>query len=161
MSGEIEVVIETVLAYVACSKGFNFANRKALWDSDEDTPILCPEESPEPLIGWAALDAYWSQSRETMSSLESKATNIRIRLVNDKIALATYQTRWIATLTQAGHIPEKPIAADVRMTAVLRKTESGWRYIHLMEGPVDLMAMSRQSAGRAAIDLFPELDVDG
>ena len=92
-----------------------------------------------------------------MASLESKATNIHVRLLSENIALASYQTRWIATMAAAGKTPEKPISADVRMTAVLRKTEEGWRYIHLMEGPVDLMTMARQSANRAAIDLFPEL----
>ena len=160
MSSETEAVTEAVLAYVACSKGFNFAGRKLLWDPAEETPILCPEEAPEPLIGWEALDAYWSGSRESMASLESKATNIHVRLLSENIALASYQTRWIATMAAAGKTPEKPISADVRMTAVLRKTEEGWRYIHLMEGPVDLMTMARQSANRAAIDLFPELDAN-
>lgn len=157
MSTDIKAVSDTVLAYVACSKGMDFATRKALWDPAEGTPILCPEEAPEPLIGWDALDAYWSRSRETMASLETKATNIRVRMLGDGLALATYQSRWIATLAQAGHLPEKPISADVRMTAVLRKTADGWRYIHLVEGPVDLMTMARQAARRSALELFPEL----
>ncbi len=157
MSDEAKAVEETVRAYVACSEGFNFAARKALWDANEETPILCPEEAPEPLIGWEMLDGYWSHSRKTMASLVSKATNIRIRLLSDGIALATYNNRWIATMAEAEGQASKPISADVRMTAVLRKTDEGWRYIHLMEGPVDLMTMARQSASRYALDLFPDL----
>ena len=157
MSDEISTVKETVLAYVACSEGFNFAARKGLWDADEDTPVLCPEESPEPLIGWDALDAYWSHSRKSMASLVSKATNIKIRMLSDTLALATYNNRWIATMAEAEGLAQKPISADVRMTAVLRKTDAGWRYIHLVEGPVDLMTMARQSANRMALELFPEL----
>ena len=157
MSDDATAVEDTVLAYVACSEGFNFASRKALWDADEETPILCPEEAPEPLIGWDALDGYWSLSRQTIASLVSKATNIRVRLLSDTLALATYNNRWIATMASSGDAPEKPISADVRMTAVLRKTDAGWRYIHLMEGPVDLMTMARQSASRFALELFPDL----
>ena len=157
MSDDIEAVRETVLAYVGCSKDMNFVGRKALWHAAEETPILCPEEAPEPLVGWDALDAYWSRSRETMASLKTKATNIRVRILSDGIALASYQSRWIATLAQAGHLPEKPISADVRTNAVLRKTSDGWRYIHLVEGPVDLMTMARQSARRSALELFPGL----
>ncbi len=157
MSDVITAVEETVLAYVACSEGFNFAARKALWDANEDTPILCPEEAPEPLIGWDTLDAYWSRSRKSMQSLISKATNIKIRLLSDTMALATYNNRWIATMAEAEGQTQKPISADVRMTAVLRKTDAGWRYIHLVEGPVDLMTMARQSANQMALELFPEL----
>ena len=160
MSDDVTAVMDTILAYVACSERMDFATRKALWDPAEETPILCPEEAPEPLIGWTAMDAYWSRSRETMASLKSKATNIRVRMLDDGLALATYPNRWIATMARDGHLPEKPISADVRMTAVLRKTEDGWRYIHLVEGPVDLMTMARQSAKRTALDLFPEFNAD-
>jgi len=157
MSDVTAEVRDTVLAYVGCSEGFNFAARKALWDANEETPILCPEEAPEPLIGWDALDGYWSRSRQSMLSLISKATDIRVRMLSDSLALATYNNRWIATMASAGE-PDKPISADVRMTAVLRKTTEGWRYIHLMEGPIDLMTMARQSAKNFAQELFPELD---
>jgi len=135
----------------------NFMGRKELWDQSEKLPILCPEESPQPLVGWDALDKYWSRSRETMDSLKTKASNIRIRILGQGLALATYQSRWIAKLANAGHLPEKPISADVRMTAILRKTDDGWRYIHLVEGPVGLMTMARQAAKRSALAMFPDL----
>ncbi|MFL2770592.1 MAG: YybH family protein [Rhodospirillaceae bacterium] len=157
MTNEIDAIRETVLAYVACSEGMNFSGRRKLWDQAENLPILCPEEAPQPLVGWDALDKYWSRSRKTMDSLRTKASNIRIRILGDGLALVTYQSRWIATLAQAGHLPEKPISADVRMTAVLRKTTDGWRYIHLVEGPVNLMTMARQSAKRSALEMFPDL----
>ena len=156
-STDVDDVTDIVLAYVACSEGMDFATRKSLWDPAEATPVLCPEEAPEPLIGWDALDAYWSRSRETMASLKTKATKIRVRLLGEELALASYQSRWIATLSQTGHLPEKPISADVRMNAVLRRTADGWRYIHLVEGPVDLMTMARQAATRSALALFPDM----
>lgn len=154
MNSEEQAVVSTIREYVACAQTMDFAARKALWDHDEGMPILCPEEAIEPLIGWDALDAYWSRSRVTMADLKAMATNFSIALLADDIALATYDNRWIAHM--AGPTKEPAISADVRMNALLRKKPEGWRYFQLVEGPVDLMTMARQAARRSALELFPE-----
>jgi hypothetical protein len=66
--------------------------------------------------------------------------------------VATYDMRWIATLAGPADMPRKPIAADVRVTALLRLKPDGWRLFHLMEGPVDLPTMARLAGERAARD---------
>ena len=155
MSGPVEDVIATIREYVACAETMDFARRKSLWDADEALPILCPEEAQAPLVGWAALDGYWARSRVVMADLKAQARNIVVTLLADDIALATYDNRWIATM--AGPAQEAPIAADVRMNALLRRKPEGWRYFQLVEGPVDLLTMSQQAARRSAAELFPEL----
>jgi len=151
-------ILDTVRRYVACAETMDFSGRKALWDADEPMPILCPEESAEPLIGWQELDAYWSHSRVIMSDLRSQATNLIVHLLSDDVALVVYDSRWIAHMAGPAH--ELPISADVRMNALLRKTPSGWRYFQLVEGPVDLMTMAYQAARRRASTLFPKLAGD-
>jgi hypothetical protein len=155
MSDAEEDVVATIRQYVACAETMDFEGRKALWDREEAMPILCPEESEIALIGWDALDAYWAKSRTSMASLKAKATDFRVAILADDIAFATYVSRWIATM--AGPVPQVPISADVRMNAILRKRAVGWRYVQLVEGPVDLITMSRLSAQRKAEELFPEL----
>ncbi len=150
-----EEVVATIRHYASLAESMDFAGRKALWDPDEGLPILCPEESETPLIGWDALDGYWSHSRTSMASLKAKVTNIRVSMLADDIAWATYDNRWIATM--AGPVPQPPISADVRMNALLRRKPDGWRYFQLVEGPVDLETMTRQAAARRAGDLFPDL----
>lgn len=147
--------METVRRYVACAENMDFAARRALWDQDELQPILCPEESPEPLIGWAALDEYWSRSRRSMAELRAEATDFNISELAPDIVWATYLSRWIARMAEAAE--SAPIAADVRMNALLRKKPEGWRYFQLVEGPVDLLRMSRQAAERRAVELFSDL----
>lgn len=127
--------------YVGFSEGMNFAAKKALWDTDDPAPLLMPEEEHAALIGWPALDAYWSKSRTVMSSLKTRAWGHHAREIVPGIALVTYTMRWVATL--AGSPGRKPIGADVRVTALLRKKPDGWRFFHLMEGPVDLVTMAR------------------
>jgi hypothetical protein len=148
-----EAVLAVVQRYVACAQNMDFVGRKALWDRDEPLPILCPEESEQALIGWEALDAYWSASRQSMASLKAKAVDHAVTLLADDIALVTYRSRWIAEM--AGAMPTPAIAADVRMTALLREKPEGWRYFQLVEGPVDMLTMARQAAERSAVELFP------
>ena len=145
-----EELADLIATYVGYSEGMNFEGKRALWDQDDPQPLLMPEEAHAPLIGWPAINAYWSKSRVIMESLKSRSANHRARLIAPDIALATYDMRWVATLAGPANIPRKPIAADVSVTALLRRKPEGWRFFHLMEGPVDLLGMSRLAAARAA-----------
>ena len=147
LTAEIAPLIER---YVSYSEGMNFEGKRALWDANDPAPLLMPEEAHEPLIGWPAINTYWSKSRVVMSSLKSRTANHRARQVAPGIALATYDMRWIATLAGPPGVERKPIAADVRVTALLRLTPDGWRFFHVMEGPVDLMAMAHLASERVA-----------
>lgn len=145
LTTELAALIAT---YVSYSEGMNFEGKRALWDQDDPVPLLMPEEAHAPLIGWAAINAYWSKSRVIMETLKSRTANVRARLIAPDVALATYDMRWVATLAGPPEIKRKPIAADVRVTALLRQTPNGWRFFHLMEGPVDLQTMAALAAAR-------------
>lgn len=156
MSTLIEDITALIRQYVSYSEGMDFAGKKALWDEDDPAPLLMPEEAHAPLVGWHAINAYWSKSRMIMDSLKSQTANHRAREIDDGVALATYDMRWIATMAGPKDTPRKPISADVRVTALLRKKPDGWRIFHLMEGPIDLMAMTRKAYAQNALDLFPD-----
>lgn len=147
MSDQLATEIAALVdRYVGFSTAMDFAAKKSMWDEDDPAPLLMPEEMPEALIGWPAIDAYWSKSRTVMSSLRTRAWGHRARSIAPEIVLATYTMRWVATLAAA---PErKPIGADVRVTALLRRKPPGWRFFHVMEGPVDLLTMARLAAAR-------------
>lgn len=148
LAAELVPLIERYISY---SEGMNFEGKRALWDRDEPAPLLMPEEAHEPLVGWPAIDAYWSKSRVVMTSLKSRSANHRCRSLATDIALVTYDLRWVATLAGPAR---PPIAADVRVTALLRKKPEGWRYFHLMEGPIDLAGMTRLARLRKGSALF-------
>lgn len=149
MSDDLTTELANLIsAYVSYSEGMNFEAKRALWDQADPAPLLMPEEAHAPLIGWPAINAYWSKSRVVMESLKSRTANHRARLIADDIALVTYDMRWVATLAGPAEIKRKPIAADVRVTGLLRKKPEGWRFFHLMEGPVDLRTMAQLAAER-------------
>lgn len=149
-------VTALITRYVGYSETMDFAGKKALWDHDDPSPLLMPEEAPAPLIGWQAIDSYWSKSRVVMETLKSTTANHTVRQVEDSLVLATYDMRWVATMAGPKDVTRAPISADVRVTALLRKKTDGWRFFHLMEGPVDLMAMTRLAYERNARTLFPD-----
>jgi ketosteroid isomerase-like protein len=150
---DLTVELTTLVAtYVGYSEGMNFEGKRSLWDQDDPQPLLMPEEAHQPLIGWVAINAYWSQSRVIMESLKSRSANHVARQIAPDIALVTYDMRWVATLAGSAKVARKPIAADVRVTALLRRKPEGWRFFHLMEGPVDLLGMARLAAERTARD---------
>lgn len=157
MSAVQEEVSGLIKQYVSYSETMDFAGKKALWDGDDPSPLLMPEEAHAPLIGWDAIEAYWSKSRVIMETLKSQTANHLVREIDDGLILATYDMRWIATMAGPKGVPRKPISADVRVTALLRQKPEGWRFFHLMEGPVDLMAMTRLAYGRKAASLFPDM----
>ncbi|MBT4739894.1 MAG: SnoaL-like domain-containing protein [Rhodospirillaceae bacterium] len=148
-------ITDLITRYVGFSESMDFAGKKALWDDEDPAPLLMPEEALNPLIGWEAIDAYWSKSRVIMETLKSQTANHRVREIDDGLVLASYDMRWVATMVGPKDYPSKPIAADVRVTALLRKKPGGWRFFHLMEGPIDLMAMTREAYARKARTLFP------
>lgn len=160
MSTLQDEVSSLIKRYVSYSENMNFAGKKALWDTDDPSPLLMPEEAHTPLIGWDAIEAYWSKSRVIMETLKSQTANHVVREIDDGLALATYDMRWIATMVGQKDVPRKPISADVRVTALLRQKPEGWRFFHLMEGPVDLMAMVRLAYKRNAAKLFPEIQAE-
>ncbi|MBM3512100.1 MAG: hypothetical protein FJX59_00115 [Alphaproteobacteria bacterium] len=141
-------VVPLIERYVSYSEGMNFAGKRALWDQDDPAPLLMPEEAAAPLVEWPAIEAYWSKSRVVMTSLRSRTANHRCRQLAPDIALVTYDLRWVATLATAPGLARKPIAADVRVTALLRRKPDGWRYFHLMEGPINLLGMAKLAATR-------------
>ncbi|MDG2242405.1 MAG: hypothetical protein P8L66_02815 [Rhodospirillaceae bacterium] len=148
-------ITDLITRYVGYSESMDFGGKKALWDADDPAPLLMPEEAHAPLVGWDAIDAYWSKSRVVMHTLKSRTANHRVREIDEGLVLANYDMRWVATMAGPKNVPSRPIAADVRVTTLLRKKPEGWRFFHLMEGPIDLLAMAREAYERKGRILFP------
>ena len=139
MNPEVEngAIVDFVTAYVALSKGKRFEDKRALWDADESQPLLRPEESGSALVGWPAIDAYWSRSKETMRDLETRFWDFGVTRLADDIALVTYAQRWRAHMADASSLLSGPIASTVRVVMALRNRGSGWRVFLCVEGHVD------------------------
>ncbi len=141
--------IESLVAeYVAASAGMRFEAKRALWDLDESSPVLQPEEIPQALIGWPAIDDYWAGTRGSLSELHSRYRElVHWRLAPD-LAVASYSLRWRATLRDSAI--SSPLAADTRVTLLLRRRPPGWRIFHHVESALSLRTVATRLERRAA-----------
>jgi hypothetical protein len=138
MSADERAAIEhLVRGYVALSAGMRFAEKRAYWDEEEPSPVLAPEESAAPLVGWDAIEAYWSGSRESIADLRTECFDVHVNLLASDLALAIFRQHWTATMAAPTYLAGAPLAATVRATFALRKRVAGWRIFASVEAHVD------------------------
>ena len=104
----------------------------ALWDQSDDEPFYLAEEQDEWRIGWNQVKDYWDPPGEsTTDSIRMRFDGVQARWLSEDLAFAKF---WIRFDTKMQFLPE-PIGTDARASAVLRKTEDGWRLLTWAESP--------------------------
>lgn len=109
------------------------------WDRDEADPIYLAEEALEPLVGWDAIANYWASTQRSLRRISLRTWDLRVREVAPGLALAFWQMHWNADTGST------LIGGDVRVSALLRETAAGWRFIHYVEAPLAPMRYVRQT----------------
>jgi ketosteroid isomerase-like protein len=127
-----------VREYVGLSAGMRFAEKRAYWDADEPNPVLAPEESGGPLVGWEAIENYWRGSREAITDLRTECFDVHVNVLAPDLALAVFRQHWTATMSGGPkYLGAAPLAATVRATYALRRRGGEWRIFAIVEAHVD------------------------
>jgi len=109
-----------------------------LWDPDEDAPYYLGEEREHWLIGREGLASYFKPPGYAASLIGGVIMNpyrLRVRLVADDIAIATWENKLDMDLRG-----RPPITDNFRANAVFRKKPDGWQFIHYAEAPLAPLA---------------------
>jgi hypothetical protein len=101
-----------------------------LWDTSEPMPMYLAEEQPGWLMGWDEVREYFNPKRGFMEASNYDASNIKVRLIADDLAVATWNIYW-----QMKGRRMEPIGERLRANAIFRKTTAGWKFIHYGEAP--------------------------
>lgn len=111
----------------------HYASVLDLWDPDEPVPFYLAEEQRGWFIGWEPLRAYLDPPKPSpaVQGIREEMRNVRVKLVGPGIAVAAWDMHFEMKI-----IGRPPIGEEVRASAVLRKTQAGWRYIHWAESPM-------------------------
>jgi len=114
----------------------DFATLLELWDPDEPYPTYLAEEQAQWFIGWDRLRSYLDPSRPNpaIEAIREEMSNIHVKLIAPDLAIAVWDLHFEMKV-----IASNPIGEDVRVSAVLRNTDAGWRYIHWAESPKTAM----------------------
>jgi len=107
----------------------DFATVLELWD----TPFYLAEEQDDWFIGWEALRAYLDPPRPSpmIYGIREEMYNIKVNQIAPDLAMAAWNMHFEMKMGRS-----KPIGEDVRVSAILRLTPEGWRYIYWAESPL-------------------------
>lgn len=144
LTREIEAVLEQL------ARRWNRMELSAireLWHPDETQPFYLPEESEELLDSWEAIEAYWANTKATISRLSMRTWDVQAKLLAPDLAVAVYRMHWNGDVT--GY--PAPLGGDNRVTAAFRRHAETWRFCHYVEAPLAPMLYLRR---------LYELDVD-
>jgi hypothetical protein len=104
----------------------------ALWDQGDDEPFYLAEEQNEWRIGWQQVMNYWdAPGPSSANSVRMRFDGVQARWLSEELAFAKF---WIRFDTSMKFMPA-PIGTDARASAVLRKTDDGWRLVTWAESP--------------------------
>jgi hypothetical protein len=114
----------------------DYASLLELWDPDEAFPTYLAEEQAEWFIGWDRLRGYLDPPRPNpiVEAIREEMHDIKVKLIAPNLAIAVWEMHF-----EMKTIGSNPIGEDVRVSAVLRNTDNGWKYIHWAESPKTAM----------------------
>jgi ketosteroid isomerase-like protein len=124
-----------IATLVATEKGWNSqdtASLLKLWDKADDFPTYLAEEQAQWFVGKARMQQYLDPSRPNpaIEAIREQFSRIQVKQIAPDLAIAIWYMHFEMKI-----IRSKPIGEDIRVSAVLRKTADGWKYIHWAESP--------------------------
>lgn len=114
----------------------DYATLLALWDPNEPYPTYLAEEQAQWFVGWDRLRGYLDPPRPNpvVEAIREEMYNIQVKQIAPDLAIAVWEMHF-----EMKTIGSNPIGEEVRVSAVLRNTRDGWRYIHWAESPKTAM----------------------
>ena len=110
----------------------DFATVLELWDPNEPFPTYLAEEQAQWFVGWDRLREYLDPPRANpaVEAIREEMYDIQVKQIAPDLAVAVWYMHFEMKM-----IASNPIGENIRVSAVLRNTNDGWRYIHWAESP--------------------------
>ncbi len=106
---------------------------KELWDPEEINPFYIAEEVPDPMYGWDTIEPYWRAAEDLLLKFSIRTWGLRCKYMSDELAAMNFMMHWNGLIKG---MEEAPLGLDVRVSAIVRRTEQGWRFCHYVESPL-------------------------
>lgn len=115
------------------------------WDEDEAEPYYVAEEIDAFLVGWDALQEYWTKGGGALPGLEIRTWDHRFKLVAPDVASGIFWLHWRCDMPGGG-----PLGGKVKATCLFRKKPDGWKFIQWSEAMLGPFPFLRRVYERAA-----------
>ena len=114
----------------------DFASVLELWDPNEEFPTYLAEEQAQWFVGWPRLEEYLDppKANPVVEAIREQMRDIQVKQIAPDMAIAIWEMTF-----EMKTIGSNAIGENVRVSAVLRETDDGWKYIHWAESPQTAM----------------------
>lgn len=114
----------------------DFASLLELWDEKDQFPTYLAEEQSQWFVGWPRLDRYLNPPKPNpaIEAIREEYSGIQVKQIAPDLAIAIWYMHFEMKV-----IASNPIGEDIRVSAVLRNTDDGWKFIHWAESPKTAM----------------------
>lgn len=136
-----DAVLAVIAAFESCFTKGDIEGLKALWDPADETPFYIAEEVEHPLIGQAAIEAYWQEQRSALAAISLRSWDHHVKMITDDVAVCLFRLHWNAA--QNG-FKAHPIGGDVKVSALFKRTAEGWRFVHYAESALGALPFMRK-----------------
>jgi ketosteroid isomerase-like protein len=117
------------LEHDRCWNALDIERLAALWDPDDPRASYLGDEYHSPVVGADALRQHWGRTGTRLRGAHVASEPELIDLLADDLALAIVNLRWSFAGVEGG--PWRTGRSWV--SAVLRRTDAGWRFVSYME----------------------------
>ncbi len=100
-----------------------------LWDADDPNASYMGDEYRDPVVGRDPLRRHWGRLGSRLSSATVASEASLVNALADDLVLVMLDVRW----TFAGVEGGEPRSGRSWVSAVLRRTGAGWRFVSYME----------------------------
>lgn len=144
LTAEVQITLDQLCEHW---NNMNLSAIRELWDAEETQPVYLPEESESLLKSWDDIEAYWANTRKTISRLSMRIWDLYTKPLDENLTIAVYRMHWNGAVE--GY--PNPMGGENRVSAILRKRSGEWRFCHYVEAPLAPMLYLRR---------LYEIDVD-
>ena len=129
MTAELNTWIQR---YIDAWNALDVEGLAAHWAADDTDIYYLAEEIDGPLTSFVAITDYWRRTARLLDWVRIDIDELSARELGDDYLLLRYAMHVDARAATDGYA-SAPIGIDVRVSAVLRRTDAGWRFIHYAE----------------------------
>lgn len=133
MNADIDTLLES---YICAWNSMDFDTLQSLWDADEKEIYYLAEEIESPFYTLKDVVAYWSYADLSIEWLSMTAANIGTKKLTEDLCVVYYEMHVDLAMKDSNAMMPKPIGVDLNVSAILRKSIQGWRFIHYVEAPL-------------------------
>lgn len=128
MTDDETAVRAACMAFSQAMQALDLEALKDLWDDGYEHLVYQPEEIEAAFTTWDAIVDYWRLLPAVVDRVEGREFSSDVAVLGD-VALVY----WRGHTTVEFKDSSEPLAGDSRLSAGLRRTDGGWRFIHWHE----------------------------